>query len=65
MTSIPAVVSQLGAKGVPRLAYRASEDLLDGLHMVAALLRGTPLFYYGDELGVQGDVRFGPLSPFV
>ncbi|CAN7944881.1 unnamed protein product, partial [Ixodes pacificus] len=46
----------LGAKGVPRLAYRASEELLDGLHMVAALLRGTPLFYYGDELGVQGDV---------
>ncbi|CAN8031610.1 unnamed protein product [Ixodes persulcatus] len=43
----------LGAKGVPRLAYRASEDLLDGLHMVAALLRGTPLFYYGDELGLQ------------
>lgn len=47
----------LGAKGVPRLAYRASEDLLDGLHMVAALLRGTPLFYYGDELGVQGDLQ--------
>uniref|UniRef100_V5HDE0 alpha-glucosidase n=1 Tax=Ixodes ricinus TaxID=34613 RepID=V5HDE0_IXORI len=47
----------LGAKGVPRLAYRASEELLDGLHMVAALLRGTPLFYYGDELGVQGDLQ--------
>ncbi|EEC14357.1 amino acid transporter, putative, partial [Ixodes scapularis] len=46
----------LGAKGVHRLAHRAGEELLDGLHMVAALLRGTPLFYYGDELGVQGDV---------
>ncbi|CAN8000152.1 unnamed protein product, partial [Ixodes hexagonus] len=47
----------LGAKGAARLASRVGEDLLDGLHMVAALLRGTPLFYYGDELGVRGDVR--------
>ncbi|XP_029829958.2 neutral and basic amino acid transport protein rBAT [Ixodes scapularis] len=47
----------LGAKGVHRLAHRAGEELLDGLHMVAALLRGTPLFYYGDELGVQGDLQ--------
>lgn len=45
----------LGAKGVARLASRVGEELLDGLHMVAALLRGTPVFYYGDELGVKGD----------
>uniref|UniRef100_A0A023G002 alpha-glucosidase n=1 Tax=Amblyomma parvum TaxID=251391 RepID=A0A023G002_AMBPA len=40
----------LGNALYPALATRASV-LLDGLHMVAALVQGTPIFHYGDELG--------------
>lgn len=42
----------LGRGGLPRLVSRVGDELLDGLHMVAALLQGTPVFYYGDELGL-------------
>uniref|UniRef100_A0A023FN21 alpha-glucosidase n=1 Tax=Amblyomma cajennense TaxID=34607 RepID=A0A023FN21_AMBCJ len=40
----------LGNALYPPLVTRAGV-LLDGLNMVAALAQGTPVFYYGDELG--------------
>ncbi|XP_077521829.1 amino acid transporter heavy chain SLC3A1-like [Amblyomma americanum] len=42
----------LGSALYPPLVTRAGV-LLDGLHMVAALAEGTPVFYYGDELGAM------------
>lgn len=38
------------------LAYYA-DMLVDGLHMVAALAQGTPIFYYGDELGATCEAQ--------
>ncbi|KAH6926979.1 hypothetical protein HPB50_024354 [Hyalomma asiaticum] len=43
---------QLGSASSSRLKERAGV-LLDGLHMVAALVQGTPVFYNGDELGQE------------
>ncbi|XP_055949656.1 alpha-glucosidase-like isoform X1 [Argiope bruennichi] len=43
----------VGSKDVPRLKDRVGEDLVDAIHMVATFAKGTPLFYYGDELGVS------------
>lgn len=48
----------LGGSGFARLAERAGV-LLDGLHMVAALVQGTPVFYYGDEISQE----CGSVSP--
>lgn len=48
----------LGGSSSARLAERAGV-LLDGLHMVAALVQGTPVFYYGDEIGQE----CGSVSP--
>lgn len=42
----------LGSASSSRLKERASV-LLDGLHMVAALVQGTPVFYSGDEVGQE------------
>ncbi|XP_054714167.1 maltase A2-like [Uloborus diversus] len=41
----------LGSKSLKRLATRVG-DLLDGIHMVSFLAKGTPITYYGDELGL-------------
>lgn len=46
----------LGGSVFARLAERAGV-LLDGLHMVAALVQGTPVFYYGDEIGQECSVN--------
>ncbi|CAL1278047.1 unnamed protein product [Larinioides sclopetarius] len=43
----------VGSKNVPRLENRVGKDLVDAIHMVATFTKGTPLFYYGDELGVS------------
>lgn len=42
----------LGSASSSRLKERAGM-LLDGLHMVAALVQGTPVFYNGDELALE------------
>ncbi|KAL1486084.1 hypothetical protein MTO96_031539 [Rhipicephalus appendiculatus] len=46
----------LGSASSLRLVERAG-TLLDGLHMVAALVQGTPVFYYGDEVALQCPAR--------
>lgn len=53
----------LGGSGSSRLIERAGV-LLDGLHMVAALVQGTPVFYYGDEIG-QGCSSEKPPCPML
>lgn len=50
----------LGSALYSHLALRAGV-LLDGLHMVAALAQGTPIFYYGDELGGTCEKRSCPM----
>ncbi|XP_035232972.1 neutral and basic amino acid transport protein rBAT-like isoform X2 [Stegodyphus dumicola] len=42
----------VGSKKVQRLASRVGEELVDGMHMVAFIAKGTPITYYGDELGI-------------
>ncbi|GIX67046.1 neutral and basic amino acid transport protein rBAT [Caerostris extrusa] len=42
----------VGSKNVARLESRVGE-LVDAIHMVATFTKGTPLFYYADELGVS------------
>ncbi|KAG7160770.1 Maltase A3-like [Homarus americanus] len=41
----------LSNHGNSRLASRVGGDLVDALHMMTMLLPGTPITYYGDELG--------------
>lgn len=43
----------VGSKSNKRLASRVGDDLVDGMHMVAILAKGTPIMYYGDELGMM------------
>ncbi|VVC30063.1 Glycoside hydrolase superfamily,Glycosyl hydrolase, family 13, catalytic domain [Cinara cedri] len=43
----------IGNHDQPRMASRISPMLVDGLHMMQLLLPGTPITYYGDELGIQ------------
>ena len=43
----------MGDKKVQRLANRVGEDLLDAIHMISFLAKGTPITYYGDELGIK------------
>lgn len=42
----------VGSKSSKRLASRVGEDLVDGIHMISILSKGTPITYYGDELGM-------------
>ena len=35
-----------------RLASRLTSDLVDGFHMLVMLMQGTPITYYGDEIGM-------------
>ncbi|XP_067137333.1 alpha-glucosidase-like isoform X1 [Centruroides vittatus] len=42
----------LGNHDVDRLASRVGEEVLDGIFMATLLNRGTPIIYYGDELGM-------------
>ncbi|XP_042236550.1 maltase A3-like isoform X2 [Homarus americanus] len=43
----------LSNHGNSRLASRVGGDLVDALHMMTMLLPGTPITYYGDELGME------------
>ena len=42
----------LGNHDKSRLASRVGDSLLDALNMVYMLLPGTPIHYYGDEIGM-------------
>jgi neutral and basic amino acid transporter 1 len=42
----------LGSEKTERLAKRVGDDLVDAMHMVAVIAKGTPITYYGDELGM-------------
>lgn len=50
----------LGSFSSARLVERAGV-LLDGLHMVAALVQGTPVFYNGDEVGQECNAKPCPM----
>ncbi|CAL1266754.1 unnamed protein product [Larinioides sclopetarius] len=42
----------IGSKTKPRLGSRVG-DLLDGIHMIVMLAKGTPITYSGDEFGIS------------
>ena len=42
----------VGSEKVKRLASRVGDDLVDGMHMITFIAKGTPITYYGDELGM-------------
>jgi alpha-glucosidase len=46
----------LGDHDFSRIATRVGPDLLRVTHMLLLTLRGTPTWYYGDELGMQNAV---------
>ena len=46
----------LGDHDFSRIATRVGPDLLRVAHMLVLTLRGTPTWYYGDELGMQNAV---------
>uniref|UniRef100_L7M7H7 alpha-glucosidase n=1 Tax=Rhipicephalus pulchellus TaxID=72859 RepID=L7M7H7_RHIPC len=50
----------LGSSSSLRLKERVGM-LLDGLHMVAALVQGTPIFYNGDELALECSEKTCPM----
>lgn len=43
----------LGNHDNHRVASRIHQELVDGLHMISTLLAGTPITYYGEEIGMQ------------
>ncbi len=43
----------LGNHDKPRVADRVTESLVDALNMVYMMLPGTPITYYGEELGMK------------
>lgn len=44
---------ELGSEHVDRLATRVGSDLVDAMHMIVTMAKGTPILYYGDELGIK------------
>lgn len=42
----------VGSKNSKRLASRVGKDLVDAIHMATFIAKGTPITYYGDELGI-------------
>lgn len=59
----------LGNADVRRTASRLGTSLIDGLTMVQLLLPGTPISYYGEEIGMEdvnpipGGCAMNPLTP--
>ena len=48
----------LGNHDKPRIATRFGADLVDAMNMIYMLLPGTPITYYGEEIGMtDGQVR--------
>ncbi len=51
------------------IIFRAGPELIDAMHMIVVLLPGTPIIYYGEEIGmtdgipVSDDVREGCRTP--
>ncbi|XP_066997088.2 probable maltase [Anabrus simplex] len=58
---------ELGNFNTSRVASRFSPEVVDGLNMVVMLMQGTPVTYYGEELGMKDnddtEVNFAR-SPF-
>lgn len=46
----------LGNEDLSRLATRVGPEMVDAIHMTTLLAKGTPVVYYGDELGME-DVK--------
>uniref|UniRef100_A0A4D5R8W2 alpha-glucosidase n=1 Tax=Scolopendra viridis TaxID=118503 RepID=A0A4D5R8W2_SCOVI len=42
----------LGTHDDRRITTRMDPELIDGLHMITMLLKGTPITYYGEEIGM-------------
>uniref|UniRef100_A0A646QFB4 alpha-glucosidase n=1 Tax=Hemiscolopendra marginata TaxID=943146 RepID=A0A646QFB4_9MYRI len=42
----------LGTHDDKRITSRMEPELIDGLHMITMLLKGTPITYYGEEIGM-------------
>ncbi|XP_040573552.1 maltase A3 [Lepeophtheirus salmonis] len=61
----------LGNHDNPRVRSRFGPELIDGINMLVMLLPGTPITYYGEELGmedlleVQNDPRDPERSPMI
>eukprot|EP00096_Caligus_rogercresseyi_P009388 TRINITY_DN3180_c0_g1_i1.p1 TRINITY_DN3180_c0_g1~~TRINITY_DN3180_c0_g1_i1.p1 ORF type:complete len:642 (+),score=181.57 TRINITY_DN3180_c0_g1_i1:259-2184(+) len=61
----------LGNHDNPRVRSRFGPELVDGMNMLVMLLPGTPITYYGEELGMedlseaQGDPRDPERSPMI
>lgn len=47
----------LGSSRQVRLLSRVGPSLLNGLHMVTLLSKGTPIVFFGDELGMEGGAQ--------
>jgi len=47
---------QLGNHDVSRVASRLGSDLVDAMNMIYMLLPGTPITYYGEEIGMVDGV---------
>ncbi|GAB6020625.1 Mal-a5p [Chamberlinius hualienensis] len=49
----------LGNHDKPRVASRVGDELVDAYHVVTMLLKGTPVTYYGEEIGMpNGQVSY-------
>ena len=46
----------LGNENEPRVATRLGAELVDAMAMVQIMLPGTPVIYYGEEIGMQNKV---------
>merc|ERR1719391_1169278 len=42
-----------------RMATRFGQDLIDGVNMLIMLMQGTPITYYGDEIGMEDGAAAG------
>uniref|UniRef100_T1JED2 alpha-glucosidase n=1 Tax=Strigamia maritima TaxID=126957 RepID=T1JED2_STRMM len=43
----------LGNHDQMRIATKLKENIVDGLHMITMLVTGTPVTYYGEEIGME------------
>jgi len=39
--------------------FRAGDDLIDAMNMIYMLLPGTPITYYGEEIGMSDGIAQG------
>lgn len=53
---------ELGSEHVDRLATRVGPEFIDAMFMIATMTKGTPIMYYGDELGIKYDAIEGHVA---